>query len=346
MKKDDSFFRLVRNFLTIHLPKHRCYSQNTIKAYRDTINLYRIFFQEQKKLSFPQITFESFNHDLMYEFLTWLQDTRKCSLSTCNHRLTVLKAFLYYCAMEEPSLMAVYMKLKTVPAFRISRSSVKYMTELALKALLEQPDSHTRCGKRDKFFMILLYDSGARIQEILDLKLKDLHLQADIPCVYLTGKGNKTRAVPLLEKTIAHLLEYLKHFHSMTARDNEDYLFYATSTCRRGRMSEDNVACFLKKYGNSARERCPEVPLRIYPHLFRHTRAMHLYQSGIPLSYIKDFLGHVSINTTDIYASADTAMMRDALEKVSEKSPLHQGNHEIPIWKDNDEMILKLCGLK
>jgi len=346
MRHEDNFFSLVRSFLTIFLPKQRCFSSNTVKAYRDTINLYRIFCQERKGLSFTHITFACFTHSMMYEFLEWLQGIRNCSASTCNNRLAALKAFLHYCAIEEPSLMAIYMNSKKVAALRTSRPKVEYMTESALKAVLEQPDNRTRCGKRNQFFMILLYDSGARIHEILNLKIKDLHLNADIPCVYLTGKGNKTRAVPLLDKTILHLHEYLKHFHSQTERKNDDFLFYTTSTGKRGKMSEDNVACFLKQYGNLAREKCSEVPLRIYPHLFRHTRAMHLYQSGVPLSYIKDFLGHTCVNTTDIYASADTSMMRAALEKVSEKSPNQQGNNEVPIWKENDEMILKLCGLK
>ena len=112
--------------------------------------------------------------------------------------------------------------------------------------------------------MILLYDTGARIQEILDIKMKDIHLNDQIPCIYLVGKGHKTRAVPLMDKTIDHFHKYTKIFH-----------------------------------------------------LFRHTRAMHLYQAGIPLSYIKDFLGHANVNTTNIYASTDTSMMMAALEKVS-----------------------------
>ena len=110
-------------------------------------------------------------------------------------------------------------------------------------------------------------------------------------------------------------------------------------------MSDDNVSCFLKRYAKSAHQACPEVPLRMHAHLFRHTRAMHLYQAGIPLSYIKDFLGHVSVNTTDIYASTDTSMMRAALEKT-EKGKGEQTSNEIPIWQDNEELILKLCGLK
>ncbi len=345
MKDDNNFFTHVRGFLTVYLPKQRCYSKNTIKAYRDTLNLLRKFFLEEKAITFTNISFNLMNHDMIYEFLTWLQNARGCKVTTKNHRLAALKAFFHYCAMEDPALMAIYVDIQKVHSQKIIRKKVEYMTERALKTLLEQPDSNTYCGKRDRFFMILLYDSGARIQEILDLKLKDIHLKDQTPCVYLTGKGNKTRIVPLMDKTIAHLNYYLETFHPDDHHKNDTYLFYTQIKGLKGKMSDDNVSCFLKRYALSAHNVCPEVPLRMHAHMFRHTRAMHLYQAGIPLSYIKDFLGHVSVNTTDIYASADTAMMKAALEKIDQQDT-ELVTRKPPIWENNEELILRLCGLK
>jgi integrase/recombinase XerD len=345
MKRDDSFFKQVRGFLTVFLPKNKCYSKNTVKAYRDTINLFRKFLLDEKAMPFTDITFDRINHDVIYEFLAWLQNTRGCEATTKNHRLAALKSFFHYCAMEDPALMAIYMDIQRVTSQRVSRNRVEYMSETALKTMFAQPDIHTRCGMRDRFFMILLYDAGARIQEILDLKLKDFHLNDQPACLYLTGKGNKTRPVPLMDKTIAHFQEYTKLFHSDGLLKNDQYLFYTQIKGLKGKMSDDNVSCFLKRYAESAHRVCSDVPLRMHAHLFRHTRAMHLYQAGIPLSYIKDFLGHVSINTTDIYASADTSMMKAALEKV-DKRDAEQVSKEIPVWQDNEELILKLCGLK
>jgi integrase/recombinase XerD len=345
MKSDDSFFKHVRGFLTIFLPKNKCCSPHTVKAYRDTLNLFRQFLREEKKIAFTQISFELIDHEMIYEFLAWLQNTRGNAASTKNHRLVALKSFLHYCAMEDPALMAIYMDVQMVRSQRVVRNRVEYLSETALKVLLEQPNTTTQRGMRDRFIMILLYDTGARIQEILDLKLRDIHLNAAIPCIYLTGKGNKTRAVPLMEKTIAHLQAYLKTFHPNGDRSNDSYLFFTQIKGQTGRMSADNVSCFLKRYAASAHQVCPEVPLRMHAHLFRHTRAMHLYQAGIPLSYIKDFLGHVSINTTDIYASTDTSMMKAALERIAQDSG-KLGTREEPIWQDNEELILTLCGLK
>ena len=343
MAPDNDFFKHVRGFLTVYLPKNRCYSRHTVKAYRDTINLFRQFMLAEKEVTFTRIHFDQFTHELIYEFMAWLQNVRGSKTATQNHRLAVLKSFFHYCGMEDPALMAIYLAIQTVRPKKVARSSVEYMSEMALKVLLEQPDPDTRRGMRDRFLMILLYDTAARIQEILDLKLKDIHLNGQTPCLYLTGKGNKMRAVPLMDKTISHLHVYLNLFHPET--QNDAFLFYTRIKGQENRMSDDNVSYFLKRYAKSAHQVCPEVPLRMYAHLFRHTRAMHLYQAGIPLSYIKDFLGHVSVNTTNIYASADTSMMKAALEKTYPSNGEPAAKEE-PVWQDNEELILKLCGLK
>jgi len=345
MKSDDRFYQHVRGFLTVYLPKNRCYSQNTTKAYRDTLNLFRHFLQEEKATPFTHIRFDMINHTLIQEFLAWMQNTRGCEAATKNHRLAVLKSFFRYCAFEDPALIAIYMDIQNVRSQKVVRNRVEFMSETVLKTLLEQPDPHTRRGLRDRFFMILLYDTGARVQEILDLRLKDLSLGDKTPCVYLTGKGNKTRLVPLMDKTMAHLQEYLAWFHPDGDRKSDQYLFYTWIKGKMTKMSADNVSCFLKRYAAAAHQVCSEVPLRMHAHLFRHTRAMHLYQAGIPLSYIKDFLGHVSINTTDIYASTDTSMMRAALEKM-DKPGAEPASRVEPVWQEDEEMILKLCGLR
>lgn len=231
--------------------------------------------KKQKGLTFPKITFDRLDHVLIGEFLDWLQTERKCSISTRNHRLAALKSFFKYAAQEDASLMLAYMELSKVPVKKAHGAAITYMSEKALSNLLQQPDENTRRGIRDRFLMIFLYDTGARIQEILDLRLKDLHLSDSVPCVYLTGKGQKTRAVPLLKKTIQHLNLYMKHFHPENMHNNDDLLFYTVIKGKTGKMSPDNVASFLNRYGASARLVCPEVPERIHPHLFRHTRAIY-----------------------------------------------------------------------
>jgi integrase/recombinase XerD len=341
-KFDDTFFKLVRSFLTVHLPKNRCYSPNTVKAYRDAINLFRKFLQEEKDIPFTKISFAMIDHELVYEFMESLQTKRNCSVSTRNQRLAALKSFLHYCAIEEPALTAIYLDIQEIPSLRDIKKGISYLSQNALKELLAQPDADTRIGLRNRFLMILMYDTGGRIQEILDLRIKDFCLEFDTPLVYLTGKGNKVRAVPLMYKTIQHLMEYLRVFHPQHLQNGDDYLFYTVIRGQKSAMSPDNVSVFIKKYANQAKERCPEIPDNVHAHLFRHSRAMHLYQAGIPLSYIKDFLGHVSATTTSIYASADTTMIKEALEKAALKG---NATSELPVWEGNEDLIIKLCGL-
>ncbi|MEX6430896.1 tyrosine-type recombinase/integrase [Ferrimicrobium acidiphilum] len=344
MKQDDRFFCYVRDFLLVYLPKNRCFSQNTVNSYRDCIQLLCTFITTvEHGLAISEITFDQLSPDLIGEFLNWLHEERHCSASTQNQRLAALKSLFKYAAQRDISLMASYLELSKVPPKRVAGSRVSYLSENALAALLRQPNEKSRLGIRDRFFMVLLYDTGARIQEILDLHLTDLHLDDAVPCVYLTGKGQKTRAVPLLSKTVQHLELYMERFHGQKLQNPEDLLFYTVIKGKTGKMSPDNVSCFINRYAKSARCLCPEVPERVHPHLFRHTRAMHLYQAGMPLSYIKDFLGHASVNTTDVYAAADLTMMKRALEKAYVNDDAFR---ETPIWQDNEILLMQLSGMR
>lgn len=190
-------------------------------------------------------------------------------------------------------------------------------------------------------FLSLMYDTAARCQEVVDLKLSDIDLKKG--CVYITGKGDKTRVVPIMPKTAEHIRRYIDKFHSLSERNLNDHLFYTVSHGERHRMSEDNVAAFVKKYGEAAKAISPGIPDRVHPHMLRHTRAMHLYQGGMPMPLLSDFLGHVNMDTTKIYAYADTNMKREAIRKANSVNPT-----SIPeaIWKNDDEMLRILSGLK
>ena len=341
MMGDDRFFCYVRDFLLVYLPKHRCLSSHTVKSYRDTLQLLRTYLKEEQHLAFTQITFNCLNHHGVVGFLDWLESTRRCRVATRNQRLAVLKSFVKYAAQEDVSLTWVYTEMSKVPAKKVPRQILTYLSEAALTRLLTQPDTSIRHGLRNQFLLILLYDTGARIQELLDLRLRDLHLKDVVPCVYLTGKGQKTRAVPLLAQTVEHLNRYLAHYHGANPSPNA-WLFYTVIKGQTGPMSPDTVAYFLSRYAAAARKSCSDIPDRVHPHLFRHTRAMHLYQAGMPLSYIKDFLGHAHVNTTDIYAAADVQMLKTALEKAHAQPSVPPDS---PVWADDEELLLQLCGL-
>lgn len=337
-KPAQQFWQYVRNYLTVNLPRIRCLSPQTVDSYRQSIAMYCLFLKEQSGIEFSKVSFEHVTRDSVVKFIQWLRG-RRCGISTCNLRLSSLKSFLKYCADEDISLYFVYQEVKKIPLMKAPRIPVRYMSETALKALLAQPDIRTLKGIRNRMIIILLYDTGTRVQELVDMKVSDMHLEARNPFAIVTGKGSKTRSIPLMDKTVAHLKEYLRRFHTALACENNDPLFYSIRAGIPHMLSTDAVGATLKDYGERARKTCAEVPERVHPHLIRHTRAMHLYRSGMPLSYIAEFLGHASMNTTEIYASANVEMLREALEKVDPELA-----DEMPSWKD-EESLRKLCGL-
>jgi len=332
------FWKYIRTYLTVYLPKIRCLSPRTIDSYRQSISLYCSFLKDQCNLDFSKISFEHITRDSVVKFIQWLCG-RNCGNSTCNLRLSALKSTLKYCADEDISLYSIYQEVKNIPLMKAPRMPVKYMSKIALKALLVQPDIRTVKGLRNRMIIILLYDTGTRVQELVDIKISDLHLEARNPFIIVTGKGNKTRSIPLMNKTVAHLKNYMRRFHTISASETSSPLFYSIRSGIPHMLSTDTVAILMKNYGENARKTCHEVPQRVHPHLVRHTRAMHLYQAGMPLSYIAEFLGHASVNTTEIYASANIEMLRKALEKANPDL-----TNEIPLWK-NEENLKKLCGL-
>lgn len=239
--------------------------------------------------------------------------------------------------------MALSIAIQSIPAKNSQGKVVEYLSENALETLLKQPDTTKRTDFRNLFFMVLMYDTAARCSELLNMKVRDLQIDIKYPIAYLHGKGNKTRTVPLLHRTVDHCERYLQIFHANESSDSEKPLFYTVIHGSQQFMSADTVALFLQKYGKMASQECHEMPNHLHAHMLRHTRAMHLYRQGMPMMLLSEFLGHTSVETTKIYAYADTEMKRAAIDKAdiirSKETAIE------PIWLNDDEMILKLSGL-
>lgn len=346
MKKlnDNNLFRLIRDYLTVYLPDQRCCSPNTIKSYRETLSQLFDYVTAEKKILLTDVTFEIINSQTISDYLSWLENVNRCSISTRNQRLAGIRSFFKYAGRMDLAVTTFQKDLEKIPFKKAGSKTVAFMTEEALKDVLAQPDTNTQVGVRDLFFMILMYDTGARNREILELKVKDFDADSKTPCVCLTGKGNKRRIVPVMAKTVEHFRRYVSLYHPGDILDR--YLFY---TCRNGilqPMSDDNVARFMKKYGNLAKQICTDVPDNLHPHLFRHSRAIHLYRAGMPLALLSEWLGHAQLETTMIYAYADTEMKREAIRKATSTSNPLLSKEQVPVWKDDDQIIRKLYGLK
>jgi site-specific recombinase XerD len=268
---------------------------------------------------------------LVMDFLDWIQEERKCSVATRNQRLAALHALFRYVQLEEPVFLASCQKVLAIPLKKYQRPVVHHLTPDALRLILEQPDRNTLVGRRDLSILSVLYDTGARVQELVDLRVRDVRLD-EPPVVSLTGKGRKTRYVPLMQNTAALLTRYIRESGLDREASPDTPLFVN----RQGRkFTRAGIAYILHKYVGRARSTSPIIPNTVTPHVLRHTKAMHLYQSGVALVYIRDLMGHVDIATTDIYARADTEMKRKALESAYPEMTAAT----LPDWNLNQDLL-------
>ena len=275
-------------------------------------------------------------------FLEWLSSSRNCSPATINLRLMAIRSFTKYAGILDPAKIHTQVEISNISIRKMPGKVVEFLSMPALNTLMEQPNRLKANGYRDFCFMKLMYDTAARCRELVNAKIGDLDLRKSYTAICLTGKGNKMRVVPISPSMSTLLKEYMDTVHPIEQRQNSDYLFFTTLHGRRTRMSTDAVSLFMKKYGELANHICSEVPKRVHPHQLRHSRAMHLYRAGMPLVLLSEFLGHADVNTTRVYAWADTETKRQAIQKIS--GNLNESS-VAPIWENDEEMIKRLYGL-
>lgn len=344
--KDVQLFTLFRNFLTIYLPVQRNVSENTVIDYRISLNQLLEYISNQRHISYMSVTFEMINKETVNAFLDHLTEEKKFSPATRNNRLAAIKSFLSYASGVHPEYISLMGEISTIKVQRDDPfSKVEYMSELAVETILRMPDPKTRIGLRDQFFMILLYDTGARIQEIINVKICEVKVNST-SSIQLHGKGNKVRIVPLMESTVQHLKNYMKEFHEGETWESQNYIFYSVRHGVMEKICDDTIRVRMNIYAEMARKECNEVPERVHPHLWRHSRAMHLYQHGMDLTLISQWLGHKQFTTTLVYAHADTETKRKAIEKaISSTSPTEKIS-QTAYKVEDEEMLKRLYGLK
>lgn len=342
--KDERLFLLIKNFLLVYLPVQRNVSEHTVDTYRTALNQLLKSIAESKNLPVTAVTFDMINRGTVTMYLDSLTEKKGFSSSTRNNRLAAIRAFVNYAAACKPEYISLSGELDAIKIQKSDRfAKVDYMSEKAVEAFLQVPDVKTKKGRRDQMLLILLYDTGARISELLGIRLCDLKLDKT-PTVRLYGKGRKIRTVPLMGHTVEHLKCYMSEFHKECSMLSEEYLFYVERHGRRNPMCDDTVRLFMNQYAAKAREFCPDVPEHVHPHLWRHTRAMHLYQHGMDLTLISQWLGHSQLETTLVYAHADAESKRQAIEKAMGTGGACSVNAE-KYTVDDEEILKRLYGL-
>lgn len=317
MKPTDFAIRL-RAFLSNYLPTQRKLSPNTISSYRYAFILLLRYCSKVRKLQVEQLDFKQIDVPLVLDFLEYLDRERKCTAQTQNHRLAAIHSFFRYVQVENPEVLAQCQRMLAIPLRRTSHVEPTYLSPEDLAILLKQPDMSTRDGRRNAMMLSLLYDTGARVQELIDIDVGDLRLSMP-STVRLRGKGQKVRLVPLMPTTARVLADYLRALElDDTNRGANEPLF---RNQRGARFSRWGIRYIVKKYCDQARIPCPTLPTTVTPHTLRHTKAMHLLQAGNPAIIIRDILGHADIQSTEVYAKADLEMKRRALEKAGQTAP-------------------------
>jgi integrase/recombinase XerD len=334
------FFRFARDYLHAYMPKTRGLSPKTIEAYRISLECFLSYLAETEHVERDRVNFDHFDRQHLKGWLTWIADQRHYAPKTVTLRLSAVKAFLAYASHEDLTLVALSQSAKALKARAHPRTSIEYLTEPETRAILAAFAGRTTKSRRNRMLLILLYDTAARVGEITSLTLQDLCL-TEPGHVTLTGKGNRTRIVPLTEKTIDHLRVYLAEFHPNAAKlPATRPVFYSLHHGRPDRLSADTVSAVLKQAAAAARNECPSIPENIHCHMLRKTKAMDLYQQGIPLPVIMRLLGHQNASTTAaFYAFATLDMMREAINAATPAINAHATD---PLTEDKLQALYSL----
>ena len=342
--KDPQLVSLIGEFMKVYLPCVRNRDDDTVASYRYSINLYISYLEASKGLTLLTIQSCDFNQKNIVAFLSWLESERHNVATTINHRLSDIRGFCKYLMKKNAITSNEYEEIREINDVNDDRIidftwlPVEYVT-----SILHSVKSN-RDAARDHFLLSLLYESGARINEVLSLRLLDLKPALDGEAdVHFYGKGNKHRITPLSKEIWNQYGSYCEKYH--TNKNLEDLVFYSYRNGRRNKMSSDNVSRILSSCEMKLRKDKPEL-IHLHSHLFRRSRAMHLYQAGVPLPTISDWLGHSNIETTRFYAKVTDEMKREALHKLSESDESVFKDDVAFKYADDENVIKRLCGLK
>ena len=330
MKNTTDFANHLEHFFTDFLIGCRNLSKNTISSYSDTFRLLVIFFNDQLSISPEKLRLKNINNKSVRDYLDWLQKERKSSNATRNQRLAAIHSFFRYLQMQDPKQLLSCQQVMQIPFKKNVQRLLNHLTVSQVSSLLRQPDMSKKGERRDAVILSVLYDTGARVQELCDLKVQNIRLESPAS-ISLTGKGHKTRIVPIVGNTVKLLANYLEE-NKLTATHRLDHpLFYNQ---RRQALSRGGITHILKKYADLVEDN--NMPVKVTPHVLRHSKAMHLLQAGYTMVVIRDWLGHVSIQTTEIYATLDIEAKRKLLERTF---PDNIPDYDLPDWNKDGNLI-------
>ena len=310
MTSTPSLALLLERFFTQRLMQQRQASPHTISSYRDTFRLLLVFTQQRLRKPPSRLALTDIDAPLIVAFLAEMEQSRGIAPRSRNLRLTAIRSFFQYAAFEAPAQSAQIQRVLAIPGKRYPRAVVSFLTRPEVAALLATPDQRTWSGRRDHAFLLTAVQTGLRLSALTGLQQQDVTLGTGAH-LRVVGKGRKERCTPLSQQTVAVLQAWLCE----PARGDTHTLF---PNARGGRLSADGVQYILAKHTAVACQTCPSLQQkRVTPHVLRHTMAMELLQAGVDLAVIALWLGHESVETTQIYLQANLALQEEILAKTT-----------------------------
>lgn len=336
MKRDYYISKYVRPFFQNYLVHQRNMSEDSIKSYRDVVKLFLCFMSTKLKKPTVSILVTDSKKSVVIDFLVYLENNRGNKIQTRNHRLSILRSLFTYIAFEEPLLNEHCRKIIEIPFKRgATQPEIKYLEQDEIAAIFDATDKNTLSGRRDYAILLFMYNTGARVSEMINVSKSQISFNRPYK-VEILGKGNKWRTCPLWKDTVK-ILQKLLSETNFTGGGSHIFLN------RTGQpFSRFGILKIIAKYKDKASLKMKSLETKnVTPHTIRHTTAMHLLQSGVDINVIRSWLGHVDLRTTHCYAEIDLAMKRKALEACEIKSKHPSSAH----WHNNPEILTWLESL-
>lgn len=313
-------------------------SLHTVRTYEFSFKLYIEFLEERKKIRTSSFCMtDNFSVDTIKEWLAWLSETRSCKSQSCNARFAAIRSFLKYAGEANIKYRHLYLEACCIPRLKESKRQVEAISKEAMKVLLQMPNLSSTTGFRDVVLFSFLYGTAARIDEVLSLKLKSLHLDSDRAYAVIVGKGDKMRTL-FIQKILANNIRlYIRKFHGEIPNPNS-YLFFSRVGGLESKLTQPAVNKRLKQYAKAANAICKDVPLDMHAHVFRHSCATHWLEDGMNIVQVSKLLGHASIATTMAYLSITIDMKTKAVMQLEDEQ-----TRKLPKqWKNLDGKLSAL----
>ena len=320
----NDFSYYIKKYLTIHLKEKINASDNCIKSYRDTFKLLLLFYKKELNLDIAKLNFENFSLSNVDLFINWLKINRNSSLTTCNQRLACLKSFSKYLIYELPEMLPELQKIILKQQAKVVKEEIRFLSIEEVKSILNKPNQNTKKGLKELVILSILYDTGVRVNELINLSLNDIRL-GEISTIKVLGKGNKYRTIPISDNLKILLSQYIAKFNITTG-----ILFKSN---QKKKYTSNGIRYIISKYTK-------EIDFKVTPHTFRHSKASHLVEANVPLIYIRDLLGHEHVSTTEIYAKVN---LKTKNQVLNSNSNLQYNTSNS--WNKNEELLEWLSNL-